>query len=218
MDSNNVGISIIFFIFLIIFGSFFTMQLVLAEIIESFQANKKLREEAERQAETDAYLKKIREEKAIRDKEEAEKVQKPGGEEEIAQKVEDDFLAQKDPEVEIFDDSAWEDERVCDRDARRRSHENGLYRMFYVFVMNPFFNLFIFLMIMANTVSLAADDYPMTDQKEHVIDICNQYFTWLFTAEMVAKMIGLGYRNYMKDAYNKFDCFIVCISLIDWTI
>ena len=40
MDSNNVYIAIFFFIFLIIFGAFFTMQLVLAEIIESFQKEK----------------------------------------------------------------------------------------------------------------------------------------------------------------------------------
>lgn len=68
MDSNSVGISIFFFIFLIIFGSFFTMQLVLAEIIESFQKEKRLREDAERQAETDAHLAKIREEQNLRRK------------------------------------------------------------------------------------------------------------------------------------------------------
>lgn len=55
MDSNNTYISIFFFIFLIIFGSFFTMQLVLAEIIESFQKEKVLREEEERMKEIEAY-------------------------------------------------------------------------------------------------------------------------------------------------------------------
>ena len=40
MDSNNVYISVLFFIFMVLFGAFFTMQLVLAEIIESFQKEK----------------------------------------------------------------------------------------------------------------------------------------------------------------------------------
>lgn len=55
MDSNNVYISIFFFIFMVLFGAFFTMQLVLAEIIESFQKEKQIREEEKRQAEIDAY-------------------------------------------------------------------------------------------------------------------------------------------------------------------
>lgn len=37
MDSNNVYMAIFFFVFMILFGSFFTMQLVLAEIIESYE-------------------------------------------------------------------------------------------------------------------------------------------------------------------------------------
>lgn len=127
-------------------------------------------------------------------------------------------MAMKEAPEEVYDDSAFEDERECDRDARRRSHEGCLYRVCWLIVMNPFFEFFIFINIMANTLSLAADDYHMTNRKEEIIDICNQYFTWLFTLEMILKLVGLGYSNYMKDTYNKFDCFIVCISLIDWTI
>ena len=55
MDSNNVYISIFFFIFMVLFGAFFTMQLVLAEIIGAFQKEKQIREEEKRQAEIDAY-------------------------------------------------------------------------------------------------------------------------------------------------------------------
>jgi Flp pilus assembly protein TadG len=36
MDSNSGPISIFFFCFLVIFGSFFSMQLVLAQIMDSF--------------------------------------------------------------------------------------------------------------------------------------------------------------------------------------
>ncbi len=124
----------------------------------------------------------------------------------------------KDVVEEVFDDSAFEDETIADRDARRRSHTNCFYRCFFLLIINPFFNCFIFMMIMLNTLSLAADDYPMSNKKEQIISVCNQYFTWLFTVEMIFKLIGLGPSNYKKDVYNTFDCFIVCISLIDWTI
>jgi len=65
MDSNNVYISFIFFIFLIIFGSFFTMQLVLAEIIDSFTREKENREKERAEAEEAAYHEKIKAEKEL---------------------------------------------------------------------------------------------------------------------------------------------------------
>lgn len=36
MDANDYTISIIYFCFMVMFGSFFAMQLVLAQIMESF--------------------------------------------------------------------------------------------------------------------------------------------------------------------------------------
>ena len=41
---------------------------------------------------------------------------------------------------------------------------------------------------------------------------------WIFFAEMVAKMIGLGLKNYAKDSFNLFDALIVVISMVDFTL
>ena len=35
---------------------------------------------------------------------------------------------------------------------------------------------------------------------------------------MIMKLIGLGFKNYRKDAYNVFDAVIVIVSLTDFTI
>jgi len=80
------------------------------------------------------------------------------------------------------------------------------------------FNAFIFLLIMINTVTLAMDDYPQSKSKTMMLDYFNQFFTWFFFVEMFMKIVGLGPRNYIKDSFNLFDAFVVCISLIDWTI
>jgi len=32
------------------------------------------------------------------------------------------------------------------------------------------------------------------------------------------KMVALGLENYMKDNFNLFDCIVVILSLIDFTI
>jgi hypothetical protein len=80
------------------------------------------------------------------------------------------------------------------------------------------FNAFIFVLIMINTVTLAMDDYPQTKEKTEVLGVFNQFFTWFFFLEMFMKIIGLGPSNYIKDSFNLFDAFVVCISLVDWTI
>ena len=35
---------------------------------------------------------------------------------------------------------------------------------------------------------------------------------------MLAKMIGLGLQNYARDKFNLFDCLIVIVSLVDFTL
>jgi hypothetical protein len=70
MDSNNAYISIFFFIFLVIFGAFFTMQLVLAEIIESFQKAKENREREVQEEANEVFRQQLLEEKRKREEQE----------------------------------------------------------------------------------------------------------------------------------------------------
>ena len=50
------------------------------------------------------------------------------------------------------------------------------------------------------------------------MNYCDIIFVWVFTAEMIAKLIGLGVKNYVKDKFNVFDGVIVIISLVDFTL
>ena len=50
------------------------------------------------------------------------------------------------------------------------------------------------------------------------INLFNNIFCWVFFAEMILKCIGLGVKNYIKDAYNCFDAIVVSISVIDFII
>ena len=51
-----------------------------------------------------------------------------------------------------------------------------------------------------------------------ILKILNNVFVWVFTVEMLAKMIGLGLQNYARDKFNLFDCLIVIVSLVDFTL
>lgn len=50
------------------------------------------------------------------------------------------------------------------------------------------------------------------------MSVCDVFFVWVFTAEMIAKLIGLGVKNYVKDKFNIFDGIIVIVSLVDFTL
>jgi len=73
-------------------------------------------------------------------------------------------------------------------------------------------------MIILNTISLALDTFDVSEKMEEVLGVFNYIFTWLFTAEMIFKLIGLGPKQYIKDYYNVFDCCIVILSLIDFIL
>ena len=109
-------------------------------------------------------------------------------------------------------------EEEYERDARDRAGENSGYGCMYVLVSSVAFNFFIFILIIANTMTLALYTYDQSDTKTAFLAICNEFFTWAFFAEMVFKLIGLGPSNYVKDGYNKFDAVVVIVSLVDWTI
>lgn len=73
-------------------------------------------------------------------------------------------------------------------------------------------------MIIGNTITLAVDGYPTNLHKEEIIARLNDFFTWIFFAEMCCKFVGLGFKNYFRDSYNFFDSIVVGLSLIDWII
>jgi len=85
-------------------------------------------------------------------------------------------------------------------------------------VSNPIFNFFIFLLIIANTFVLAIDGYPQSVEKTEALAAANDFFTWAFFVEMILKLIGLGFKNYVKDSFNLFDGIVVVLSLIDLSL
>jgi hypothetical protein len=85
-------------------------------------------------------------------------------------------------------------------------------------VTSHVFNFIIFCLIILNTLVLANEGYPSSPAKKEIMFYCNEFFTWIFFAELVFKIVGLGPRNYVGDSYNVFDSVVVMISLIDWII
>jgi hypothetical protein len=66
-----------------------------------------------------------------------------------------------------------------------------------------------------NTIILAMDRYPISVNESSNFDNINTGLTWFFLFEMIVKLLGLGPKLYFYDKFNRFDCFIVCISMIE---
>ncbi|KAM6918646.1 sodium channel protein type 2 subunit alpha-like [Xenentodon cancila] len=82
-------------------------------------------------------------------------------------------------------------------------------------VMDPFLDLGITICIVLNTLFMALEHYPMTDEFNTMLSVGNLVFTGIFTAEMVFKLIALDPYYYFQQGWNIFDGVIVCLSLME---
>ena len=56
--------------------------------------------------------------------------------------------------------------------------------------------------------------YRASSKQDHH-DIANFAFAVIFLFEMVVKMAALGLRGYLANAFNQFDCVVVCFSIVE---
>ncbi|XP_047432552.1 sodium channel, voltage-gated, type I like, alpha b isoform X2 [Mugil cephalus] len=82
-------------------------------------------------------------------------------------------------------------------------------------VMDPFVDLAITICIVLNTLFMAMEHYPMTDEFDNVLSVGNLVFTGIFTAEMCFKIIALDPYYYFQEGWNIFDGIIVSLSLME---
>ncbi|XP_068119166.1 sodium channel protein type 4 subunit alpha [Hyperolius riggenbachi] len=84
-----------------------------------------------------------------------------------------------------------------------------------IVVMDPFVDLGITICIVLNTLFMAMEHYPMTEQFEQVLSVGNLVFTGIFAAEMFFKIIALDPYYYFQVGWNIFDSIIVTLSLVE---
>ena len=77
----------------------------------------------------------------------------------------------------------------------------------------------MFLIIMGNMIVVVLSYMNLSEESQEKIDVADQVFMYIFVAEAVLKIIGLGPTLYFRDNWNKFDFFLVVVSLsVDVTI
>ncbi|XP_019493541.1 PREDICTED: voltage-dependent L-type calcium channel subunit alpha-1S [Hipposideros armiger] len=96
--------------------------------------------------------------------------------------------------------------RQWNRIFRWKCHDVVKTRAFYWLVI---------LIVALNTLSIASEHHNQPLWLTHLQDVANQVLLCLFTIEMLMKMYGLGLRQYFMSIFNRFDCFVVCSGLLE---
>ncbi|XP_070559615.1 voltage-dependent L-type calcium channel subunit alpha-1D-like isoform X5 [Ptychodera flava] len=76
----------------------------------------------------------------------------------------------------------------------------------------------VIVMVFLNTCTLASEHYnqdPWLDSFQNYANLC---FVVIFTIEMLLKMYSLGVNGYFVSLFNRFDCFVVCSSLLEMVL
>uniref|UniRef100_A0A8C2GW47 Voltage-dependent L-type calcium channel subunit alpha n=1 Tax=Cyprinus carpio TaxID=7962 RepID=A0A8C2GW47_CYPCA len=203
----------IYFVSLIILGSFFVLNLVLGVLSGEFSKERekakargdfqKLREKQQLEEDLKGYLDWITQAEDI----------DPENEEEDEESKRNPSMPASETESMNTENEKGEDEKAtcCGPTCRRWRRWNRLCRRNCRLAVKsvPFYWLVIILVFL-NTLTISSEHYNQPMWLTQVQDVANKVLLALFTCEMLVKMYSLGLQAYFVSLFNRFDCFVVC--------
>lgn len=90
-----------------------------------------------------------------------------------------------------------------------------LQRRCYGLVTAQAFRYSMHLAIVLNTVVMCCEYHNQPEREQRVLTWFNYALTLVFTLELIAQLIALGARNYLRDTFNRFDGLVVLLSVVD---
>lgn len=99
--------------------------------------------------------------------------------------------------------------------AKTKAKGKGGIALFRWLTRNWVWDTFILLCIIANAAILGYDaHFGETNPYHGQIELWNQYFLWIFTAELVLEFLAQGPRKYFRNGWNIFDIGVIALSYI----
>nr|XP_004652796.1 voltage-dependent L-type calcium channel subunit alpha-1D isoform X4 [Jaculus jaculus] len=213
----------VYFVSLIILGSFFVLNLVLGVLSGEFSKERekakargdfqKLREKQQLEEDLKGYLDWITQAEDIDPENEEE-----GGEE---GKRNTGMPTSETESVNTEDVSGEGEARGCCEglcQAISKSKLSRRWRRWNRFnrrrcraaVKSVTFYWLVIVLVFLNTLTISSEHYNQPDWLTQIQDIANKVLLALFTCEMLVKMYSLGLQAYFVSLFNRFDCFVVC--------
>ncbi|XP_075396642.1 voltage-dependent L-type calcium channel subunit alpha-1S [Tenrec ecaudatus] len=99
---------------------------------------------------------------------------------------------------------------------RHWRHWNRIFRWkCHDVIKSRVFYWLVILVVALNTLSIASEYHNQPLWLTYLQDVANRVLLTLFTIEMLMKMYGLGLRQYFMSIFNRFDCFVVCSGVLE---
>uniref|UniRef100_A0A452RG78 Voltage-dependent L-type calcium channel subunit alpha n=1 Tax=Ursus americanus TaxID=9643 RepID=A0A452RG78_URSAM len=220
-DAMGFELPWVYFVSLVIFGSFFVLNLVLGVLSGEFSKERekakargdfqKLREKQQLEEDLKGYLDWITQAEDIDPENEEE-----GGEE---SKRNTSMPTSETESVNTENVSGGGENQggcgslchvcfSCSRRWRRWNRFNR--RRCRAAVKSVTFYWLVIVLVFLNTLTISSEHYDQPDWLTQIQDIANKVLLALFTCEMLVKMYSLGLQAYFVSLFNRFDCFVVC--------
>ncbi|XP_015349905.1 voltage-dependent L-type calcium channel subunit alpha-1D isoform X3 [Marmota marmota marmota] len=220
-DAMGFELPWVYFVSLVIFGSFFVLNLVLGVLSGEFSKERekakargdfqKLREKQQLEEDLKGYLDWITQAEDIDPENEEE-----GGEE----GKRNTSMPTSETESVNTENVSGEGEtqgccgslcNVCLSFSRRWRRWNRFNRRrCRAAVKSVTFYWLVIVLVFLNTLTISSEHYNQPDWLTQIQDIANKVLLALFTCEMLVKMYSLGLQAYFVSLFNRFDCFVVC--------
>uniref|UniRef100_A0A7N8Y4B1 Voltage-dependent L-type calcium channel subunit alpha n=1 Tax=Mastacembelus armatus TaxID=205130 RepID=A0A7N8Y4B1_9TELE len=212
----------IYFVSLIILGSFFVLNLVLGVLSGEFSKERekakargdfqKLREKQQLEEDLKGYLDWITQ---------AEDIDPDNEDEADEESKRNPSVPASETESVNTENQNGEDEKtpsLCTTNLFKQKKTDRRWRRWNRFCRRkcrlavksvPFYWLVIILVFL-NTLTISSEHYNQPLWLTQVQDVANKVLLALFTCEMLVKMYSLGLQAYFVSLFNRFDCFVVC--------
>jgi Ion transport protein len=96
-----------------------------------------------------------------------------------------------------------------------RASGRRIYGISYYVMSSRIFKFISLLIILANTVVLGLVHDVTSPDFDRVLEQLNLFFFGFFCFELIVKLLGEGFKYYLRDKFNWFDGTIVALSSID---
>uniref|UniRef100_A0A4W5KU88 Voltage-dependent L-type calcium channel subunit alpha n=1 Tax=Hucho hucho TaxID=62062 RepID=A0A4W5KU88_9TELE len=84
-----------------------------------------------------------------------------------------------------------------------------------VYVKSRMFYWWVILLVFLNTLAIATEHHQQSQQLTEWQDTANKVLLSLFAIEMLMKMYALGLQQYFMSLFNRFDCFVVSTGILE---
>ncbi|CAG2163960.1 unnamed protein product [Oppiella nova] len=205
----------IYFISLIILGSFFVMNLVLGVLSGEFSKERekaknrgdfqKLREKQQIEEDLRGYLDWITQAEDIEPDDKEGSLQRMGADNE-----EDKLESEQTNGDSNKTPSLWQNQKKRFGRLNRR-----LRRVCRKICKSQALYWTVIILVFLNTLTLASEHYQQKEWLDEFQEIANMIFVILFLLEMLLKMYSLGFQGYFVSLFNRFDCFVVISSILE---